>query len=343
MRCLVVGGTGFLGGAIVDALISDEHSVSILSRGKMVADVTTEVEVIKADRYEDVTALEGHQFDWVFDTCAYTPASVQLLLRALRQSLTRYVLISSISAYGTFTEEGLSEEAPVPDASTEDFEKAASLPREDRASAFAYGDSYGPLKRACEKKAEELLGERATSLRVGLLVGAGDYTDRLTWWVRRLDEAIGKRTKVPVPAPLDRSVQMIDVRDAAAFALRCANDGLSGIWNVTSKPISFGAALLEIANVSGSKAVLVPVAEDIITKAQVMPWTDIPLLAPSIPEFRYFLEVGTEKAVSAGLVCRPLSDTIGPLLNWDRGRRGISLKCGMTQDQEALLLQTVRH
>lgn len=341
MRCLVVGGTGFLGGAIVRALISDGHSVSILSRGKTVSDFDAEVEVINADRYEDMTILEGLEFDWVFDTCAYTPASVERLLEALRQRATRYVLISSISAYGTFAEKGLSEAALVPDASIEDFQKAASLPSDDRTSAFAYGGSYGPLKRACERMAEELFGEHATSLRVGLLVGAGDYTDRLTWWVRRLDEATGKHMRVPVPAPLDRSVQMIDVRDAAAFAVRCASDGLSGIWNVTGKPISLHAALLEIKNVSGSKAEFIPVSEDSITKAQVMPWTDIPLMAPSTPEFRYFLEVGTEKAVSAGLACRPLSDTIGPLLDWDRSRRKTELKCGMTPDQEALLLQSI--
>lgn len=339
MQCLVVGGTGFLGGAIVEALISDGHTVSILARGKTISDFGTDIETIRADRYEDLTALEGRQFDWVFDTCAYTPAAVERLLNVLGESTSRYVLISSVSAYGSFAQEGLNETANVPDASEEDYEKAASLPDEDRASAFAYGASYGPLKRACEKEAEDLFGERATALRVGLLVGAGDYTDRLTWWVRRLDEASGDRTKVPVPAPIDRLVQMIDVRDAAKFALRCASFELSGIWNVTGRPFSLREGLLGIAKVSGSKAQFVPVSEDAIAAAQIAPWTDIPLMAPPIPEFRYFLAIGTEKAEAAGLVCRPLSDTIRPLLNWDRGRRDVALKCGMTSDQEALLLQ----
>ncbi|WP_227287818.1 NAD-dependent epimerase/dehydratase family protein [Boseongicola sp. H5] len=342
MRCLVVGGTGFLGGAIVNALASDGHSVSILSRGKTVSNVAPDVEIIRADRYEDLTAVQGRQFDWAFDTCAYTPASVERLLIALGKDLSRYILISSVSVYGTFAEDGLSETATVPDASAEDHEKAASLPSENRASAFAYGTSYGPLKRACEQKAEEQLGERATSLRVGLLVGAGDYTDRLTWWVRRLDEAKGERKKVPVPAPLDRLVQMIDVRDAANFALRCASDDLSGIWNVTGKPISFHEALIEIARVIGSEAEFVPVEEERIVKAEISPWTDVPLMAPPTPQFKYFLSIGTTKAQAAGLVCRPFPDTITPLLDWDRARRDVNLKCGMTPDQEALLLKTGR-
>lgn len=160
MRCLVVGGTGFLGGAIVDALVDGGHSVSILSRGITNASNAADVEMIQADRYEDLTLLKNKSFDWVFDTCAYTPASVERLLEAVGQTIARYVLISSVSAYGTFKVDGQNETATVPDAAPIDFKTAASQSPEDRASAFAYGASYGPLKRACERKADEMLGEQ---------------------------------------------------------------------------------------------------------------------------------------------------------------------------------------
>lgn len=342
MRCLVVGGTGFLGSAIVDALGEAGHAVTILSRGKTRSRGAPDVQVIQADRYEDLTVLENQSFDWVFDTCAYTPASVERLLRTVGPDIARYVLISSVSAYGTFRENGLSETAIVPDASRDDFEKAASLRPKDRASAVAYGASYGPLKRACEQTAEEMLGTRATSLRVGLLVGAGDYSDRLTWWVRRLDQARGAHTRVPAPAPKDRSAQMIDVRDVAQFAVRCGRNALGGLWNVTGDPVPLNAVLLQIAQVSKSEAELVWVGEDVIAKCGIAPWVDMPLMAPPVPDFRYFLSVGTEKAKSAGLVCRPLPDTLTPLLDWDRTRRDIALKGGMTPDQEAQLLDASR-
>ena len=216
MRCLVVGGTGFLGGAITDALQGAGHEVAVLSRGRSARALPEGVETIVADRHGDLGALEGRGFDWVFDTCAYAPDAVTRLLDAVGDRLSRYVLISSISVYGSYETEGMDETAPAPDASEEDLAKAASLGPDERSDAFAYGASYGPLKHACERAAEDVLGARACALRVGLLVGAGDYTDRLTWWVRRLDEAAGARAEVPVPAPMDRAVQMIDVRDVAA-------------------------------------------------------------------------------------------------------------------------------
>ncbi len=338
MRCLVVGGTGFLGGAIVGALRDAGHSVTILSRGKTAPRDMPGIELIRADRYEDLAPLQHRSFGWVFDTCAYTPSSVERLLKAVGRDLERYVLISSVSVYGTYATPGLSEDATVPDASAKDFETATRLRADDRSSAFAYGASYGPLKRACEQQANDMLGGRATSLRVGLLVGAGDYTDRLTWWVRRLDEAAGDRAMVPVPAPIDRPVQMIDVNDAARFAVRSATKNLPGLWNVTGEPLPLGEVLSTIGRISHSRARFIPVEEQVIANSIVKPWTDIPLMAPPVPEFRYFLSINTAKAKSAGLVCRPLEDTLASLLDWDRSRRDVQLKCGMTADQETLLL-----
>lgn len=338
MRCLIVGGTGFLGGAMADALIEAGHSVAILARGKTSRETRAEVEGIQADRYGNLDALKGQGFNWVFDSCAYSPDAVEMLLTALGDNVSRYVMISSISAYGEFLEPALNETTTVPEATAHDFEVAAKLLPENRASAFAYGSSYRPLKRACEIKAEEILGSRATALRVGLLVGAGDYTDRLTWWVRRIDEAKGSRQEVPVPAPKNRLLQFIDVRDAARFSVMCANNELSGIWNVTGEPQRFSDAMAAIVSVTGSDAKLEWVGEDAIIDAEITPWVDIPMMAPLDPSFRYFLEVSTSKAQSAGLTCRPIEDTLGPLLAWDRKRRNVGLECGMTPEQEAMLL-----
>jgi len=338
MRCLVVGGTGFLGGAIVDALAAEGHAVSILSRGGTARDVPAGVEAIRGDRHEDLSALADREFDWAFDTCAYAPDAVEHLLDALGPELRRYVLISSISAYGDFSKPGLTEAEPVPDATDADIAVAADIASEDRASAPAYGASYGPLKRACERAADARSGERATALRVGLLVGAGDYTDRLTWWVRRLDEAKGSRRRVPAPGPETRPVQMIDVRDVAGFALRCANDDLGGIWNVTGRPIPFSRLLDGIVAATGSAAEIVWVRGEAVTAAGIAPWTEMPLMAPTDPAFRHFLEVDTGRAEQAGLITRPLAETLEPLVAWDRDRRDSDLRCGMTEAQEAELV-----
>lgn len=338
MHCLIVGGTGFLGGAMADAVAAAGHRVTILVRGDTVRPGNEDVETIRADRYGDLRMLHDRDFDWVFDSCAYTPDAVTALLDAVGGGIKRYVMISSISAYGTFAKRGLTEDDPAPDATPDDYAVARSVPIAKRASAFGYGASYGPLKRACEIAAAERLGDRATALRVGLLVGAGDYTDRLTWWARRIDEARGVHRHVPAPGPAERAVQLIDVRDAALFALRCAEDDLGGIWNVTGRPMPFGDLMKALVDATDAPAEIAWVDEQAVLDAGVSPWTDFPLMAPSVPEFRYFLEVDTERVRAAGLRCRPLIETLSPLIDWDRGRRDQSLKCGLTPAQEALLL-----
>ena len=338
MKCLVVGGTGFLGGAIVDTLVQNDHEVTVLSRGKTSRDFPSTVKAIQADRFGDLSKLKDQDYDWVFDTCAFEPEAVRRILQAVGENCRHYVLISSLSAYGRFRKPGLQESDPVPDATEADLALAASLTDEQRSSAVSYAASYGPLKRACEVAAEEILGEKAISLRVGLLVGAGDYSDRLTWWVRRVDQANGSRMRVPAPAPPDRSVQMIDVRDVADFALKCAATERSGVINVTGQPVPLENVLRAIIQETGSAAQLVWVSEQAILDAKIKPWTDIPLMAPSVPDFKHFLEMSTQKAIELGLDCRPIRDTLRPLVEWDRIHRDRPLKAGMNAEQEALLL-----
>jgi len=337
MRCLIVGGTGFLGAAMADAIAASGHQTTILSRGATSRPAMAGVEAICADRYKDLHILEGREFDWVFDSCAFEPGAVHRLLDAVGDGLKRYVMLSSSSAYGTFTKPGLNDDDPAPDATPDDLAVARNVPASQRASAFAYGASYGPLKRACEIEAAERLGDRATALRVGLLVGAGDYTDRLTWWARRIDAAHGNRRRVPAPGPPERRVQLIDVRDAALFALRCAANTIPGIWNVTGRPMPLAELLETLIKVARSPAEIVWIDETAVLAAGIKPWSDLPLMAPAMPEFRYFLEVDAQRARAAGLQCRPLEETLAPLLDWDRSRDE-PLKCGLTPVQEALLI-----
>lgn len=314
------------------------HETTVLSRGETRRPLPKGAGTICADRYEDLRAIEGRDFDWVFDSCAYTPDAVHPLLDAVGERLTRYVMISSLSAYGSFSKLGLTEADPVPDVTEDDLAVARGVPAAERASAFAYGSSYGPLKRACEIAAEKRLGDRATVLRAGLLVGAGDYTDRLTWWARRIDEAHSVRRRVPAPSPAERAVQFVDVRDAALFALRCAEKELSGLWNVTGRPMPLAELLNALIRVTRSPAEVVWIDETTVIEAGIKPWTDLPLTAPVRPEFQHFLEVDSERAHAAGLRCRPLDETLLPLIAWDRDRREQPLKCGLTAEQEASLM-----
>ncbi|MGV8965714.1 MAG: NAD-dependent epimerase/dehydratase family protein [Cellulomonas sp.] len=71
MRMLVIGGTGWLGGAIVRAALARTDEVTTLTRGRTAGPTPDGVEVLVADRAvpADVDrALAGRTFDAVVDT-----------------------------------------------------------------------------------------------------------------------------------------------------------------------------------------------------------------------------------------------------------------------------------
>ncbi|MDH4066723.1 MAG: NAD-dependent epimerase/dehydratase family protein, partial [Acidobacteriota bacterium] len=107
MKTLVIGGTAFMGRAIVGRLVERGHEVSVLHRRDR-HDLGPEVGNLQADRGDlgTVSALIGRgRFDAVFDL-AYdwrtgTPAShVEAAARSCSDRLHRYVFMSSIAAYG---------------------------------------------------------------------------------------------------------------------------------------------------------------------------------------------------------------------------------------------------
>lgn len=339
MDVLVVGGTGFLGGAVADAALNAGHRVAIFTRGQTANPaIGPGFETIVGDRHRDLSALTGRSFDLVVDTCAFAPDAVASLLDALSPTIGRYALVTSASVYTDFTKPGLTEHAPTSRATPEQLDLAQSLPAERRSGAGSYGAAYGPLKRECELVALDRLGDRALILRSGLLVGAGDYTDRLTYWVRRVD--LGGL--VPAPGDPQRLVQLIDARDAARFIVEGAGQGLGGVFNLTGRPLPMSALLETCRQVAGSDARFVWRPDEAVLAAGLEPWSEVPFWLPHSDEsFRHFLEIDTQKAFAHGLRTRPLGETLDNILAWDRTRRATPLKAGMPSEKEAALLASV--
>jgi 2'-hydroxyisoflavone reductase len=339
MNVLVVGGTGFLGGAVADAALKAGHRVAIFTRGQTVNPaVGSGFETIVGDRHQDLLGLRGRSFDLVVDTCAFAPDAVASLLDALSPTIGRYALVTSASVYADFAQPGVSEQSPTSRATPEQLDLARSLPVERRSSAASYGTAYGPLKRESELVVIESLGDRALILRSGLLVGAGDYTDRLTYWVRRVDQG----GTVPAPGDPQRLVQLIDVRDAAHFIVEGAASGLGGVFNLTGRPLPMSALLDSCRQVSGSDARFVWCPDEAVLAVGLEPWSEVPLWLPRSDEpFRHFLEIDTDKAFAHGLRTRPLDETLKTILAGDRTRRATLLKAGMPPEKEAALLAAV--
>ncbi len=291
MRVLVLGGTVFLGRHLVEAALARGDDVTIFTRGhgQAPAGVTSLI----GDRDGGLDALRSGTWDVVVDTSGYVPRVVRQSAELLRGRVACYAFISTISVY-PMEQEDKSESAPVlelGDPATEDIDS-----------------SYGALKAACERVLEELYGGRALLARAGLIAGPHDPTERVTYWAAR-----GLRPgEVLAAGRPEREVCFIDARDLAAWVLDMATRSQGGVYNVQGPDVAIGHLL---------EACLIPdatwVPDRFLLDHGVAPWTGLPLW---IPEGMGSLYAPRDRALAAGLVCRPISHTIRDLQEWVRTR-----------------------
>jgi hypothetical protein len=160
----------------------------------------------------------------VVDLSGYVPRETLEVCQRLEPVTARYVFMSTVSVYRGWPVEPLSERSEVlycpPDAGPEYGEDVEDGPTR-----------YGYQKSGCELAVTRTFGPgRSTVLRPGVVLGPREYVGRLPWWLRRV--ASGGR--VLAPGSPDRSVQPVDVRDLADFALLAAERGIPGAFNVAA-------------------------------------------------------------------------------------------------------------
>ena len=298
MRLLVLGGTAFLGRALVEAALARGHEVTLFNRGRTNPELFPEVERLRGDRNEDVSALGGRDWDAVVDVATFLPRAVRLSSDALGERVERYVFVSSISAYADLSTPA-SEGSPVAEPANPDSESI---------------EDYGPLKAECERIVQEAFGDRALVVRPGLIVGPHDPTDRFTYWPRR----VAQGGRVLAPAPPEQPVQFIDVRDLGEWIVAAVEAGRSGVYNATGEPATFAQLLDACQRVSGNVE-LVWVAPERLVEAGVGEWMELPLWIVS-PDFAGMQRTDVSKALRDGLRFRPLEETIRDTLAWEAVR-----------------------
>jgi 2'-hydroxyisoflavone reductase len=325
VKLLVLGGTRFLGRHLVDEARRAGHAITLFHRGKNGCTLYPEVEHIHGNRDGGLDLLAGRRWDAAVDTCGYVPRLVGASARALADFAGHYTFVSSISVYARFVP-GMDETAEV-----------AVL--EDPATEEITEHTYGGLKALCEREAEAAFPGRALVVRAGLIVGPHDPTDRFTYWVRRVSTG----GDVLVPAPPDRPLQFIHAADLAAWILRMAEAGTSGVLNATGpeRPVPMERFLETCREASGSKAEWVWAGEDFLKAHAVAFWQEVPLCIEA--EEMGVLAVDIGKAAAAGLRSRPVLQTVRDTLAWDLGRPpGTELRAGLAAAREAALLSALR-
>lgn len=328
MKILIIGGTVFLGRALVEAAAAREHRLTLFNRGQTNSDLFPDVEKLRGNRDGDLSALSNRHWDAVVDTCGYLPRIVRQSVNALRDSVERYVFISSLSVYSDIRNAGVDENG-----------KLGTL--EDETVETITGDTYGPLKVLCEKEAQKVFADRALIIRPGLIVGQNDPTDRFTYWVNRL--ARGGDTLIPGrPA---RAIQFIDVRDLAEWTIKLIENKRSGVYNANGpeKVLTMAEFVESCVRLSGSLTKPIWVRDEILVELGLTPWTEGTLWIPETDESsRGFFAFDCRKAINDGLTFRALDETVKATLEWDRTRPvDRKWKAGITKEREEELLRKV--
>jgi 2'-hydroxyisoflavone reductase len=155
MRLLVLGGTRFLGRAIVDEAIRRGYDVTTFSRG-LSGEPRPGAEALHGDRTNstDLLRLAERDFDLVIDTSVIAPRHVAASARLLAPRVRHYTYVSTLSVYAGFGEVPVSEESPVLDGSPDADGTVEEL-------------GYGELKVGCERAVEEALPGRCLIARPG--------------------------------------------------------------------------------------------------------------------------------------------------------------------------------
>lgn len=291
MRLLVLGGTRFLGRAVVEAALGRGDEVTLFNRGRTNPGLYPEAEKLRGDRAGDLSELDGREWDVVVDVAAYDPRLVRRSVDALRGRTGRYVFVSTVSVYADRSR------PPVEGAAV--HELAPGDEGDERA------ETYGGRKAAAERIVEDAFGECALVVRPGLIVGPHDPTGRFTYWPHR----IARGGHVLAPGSPDDPVQFVDVRDLAGWILEAAERGLNGTFNATGEPLPFERLLEECRAVTGSEARWTWIPSETLLAEGLEEWMGVPLWIVS-PGWEAANRVVVAKAVAAGLGFRPLAETI---------------------------------
>ena len=307
MRLLVLGGTSFVGPAVVEAALARGWDVTCLHRGRTGSPPAGASSVI-GDRTEPaaLAALADDRFDGVVDLWVGAPSVARDAARALRASTGRWVYVSTRSVYAQ----------PLADGADETVRLVAADPDGDAVD-------YPTDKRGAELAYDRELGaDRVVHLRAGLVLGPRENIGRLPWWLR----CTARGGPFLAPGPPDLPLQYVDARDLAAFALDCMAAGRSGPVNTVSAAGHTTTARLLQACIdsTGSDAIPTWVDAQWLLDRGIEPWTELPIWIPREHESYAMHSGDTSRAYDWGLRCRPVEQTVAATWAWladvDAGR-----------------------
>ena len=288
MNLLVLGGTRFLSREVATQAVARGWDVTCACRGESgpVPDGATHLPWDRAD--DAPAALVDGDWDAVVDVTRL-PSHARRAVEAAPGA--HWVFVSTVSVYPDNSSPAME---PLAEPITEDVDLAVDP------------EAYGGMKVACEQAVQELASSSVIA-RPGLIVGPGDPTGRFAYWPQRL----ARGGEVLAPGSPEDVVQVIDVRDLAAWLLDLAETRTTGVFDAVGRPMRFEEMLHGIAAGLGVEPQLTWVDQDFLEAHEVVPWAgegSLPLWLPR-PEYDGMLAHDPGPAEAAGLRLRTPAET----------------------------------
>lgn len=299
-RVLVLGGTLFLGPAIVEALSADGHTVTLFNRGITNPDLFPYLEKLHGFRSaqagdQDLSPLTHRQFDVVVDVWPNDPEVVAPAATLLKERAQHYVYVSSVGAYDH-------KAFGKPDPVTEEM---PLTPWE------APGRAYNRNKAESERRLHKIVGERLTIVRPGPIQGHRDETSDLLTWLVRAQQG-GEHI---APGDGTDPVEFVDVKDVARFVALAVERSIFGTFNLTGRSFPFRQLIEECKAATRSDASFVWIPREFLHEhgldsdyALRTFDGNFPLWIPE-QDFQGIYRVSSEKAFRAGWATRPFDET----------------------------------
>lgn len=227
MRALVLGGTRFLGHALVQNLAKANFDVTVLNRGSQEIVYPPGVQLIKADRQNKalmLNALGKGYWDVVYDLTCHDPETAAASTEIFRDRTNRLVYLSScfVYSYGQNIHE-------------EQFDA--------KSFAIPSGDLKAFTGIEARRVTEAILSQRApfkvSAARFPFILGEGDPTQKLRGLVRRFI----RKEFIAIPNAAAK-FSVISLEDAAKAILRIGLYAQDGAVNCAAEvPVSFSSLL----------------------------------------------------------------------------------------------------
>jgi nucleoside-diphosphate-sugar epimerase len=248
----VLGGSRFIGYAIVEALLAEGYRVTTINRGVAPVNYSGPVERIIANRKDSsayTRALAGIDADCVVDVTAYTANESRAVLNAFLNRLKRFIHLSTMSVYKWPFPCPVSEDGPL---ETDPL------------------NSYGFNKAACERLIMSEPEDRFpwTILRLPPVFGPRDTVSREAYFYRQILEE--KEITIPYRAFWCQNLFVVDAARAVCSLIKSPK-AIGRVFNAGGEPFILEESVTLLAELMGREPRMIRAEERVIKQSGANP------------------------------------------------------------------------